>query len=66
MPVSEPQGRYTLDLNIKSEEVLSNSIASVLEDEVFSLVSSSEPQLISQAELNNLVHDLHLFKTETQ
>lgn len=64
MPVPKPPDTYTLDSETTSEEASPDANASMQEDDDFSLSSSSGLQLISKAELNDLLRDLDLPKTK--
>ena len=54
--VPEPMESNTSDFDTTSVEASAHSSVSIYMDEVFSLLSSSEPHLISQTELNDFFH----------
>jgi hypothetical protein len=64
LPGSEPPEKYTLDSEPESEDASPEGEASTREDQDFSVCSTIQPHLITQAELNDLVRDLDLTKTK--
>ena len=66
MPVPEPPEKYTLDSEPEFKETSPGAGTSTKEDQDFSLYSTTEPHLVTQAELNDLVRDLDFPKTKAQ
>ena len=60
VPLPEPSEYYTLESEPESEEASTEAGSSMREDKDFSMYSTVEPHLITQAELNNLFWGLDL------
>jgi hypothetical protein len=66
VPVSEPPEEYTLDSEPESEEISPQAGTITRADQGFSEQSTIQPNLITQAELNDPLRDLDLPKTKAQ
>jgi len=66
LPLPEPPEKYTLDSEPESKETSPEARTSTKEEQDFSSYSTTEPHLVTQAELNDLVRDLDFLKIKAQ